>query len=145
MTVLGAGVADTGAPSEQSVRVNRRWILLLVTGVVLIAGAAALALADVGDSNRGCQTRGTVTVCVKAGSPFSPSASGLEPGSELRIAIAEEGMPLGDPLVVRADASGNYPGTQGVAGIVGADRVSTVSFSGTSSDGKQVTVAVSME
>jgi hypothetical protein len=129
---------------------KRRGLTLGIAGALVVVGVVVFLVvtANDDDANERCRTRDGVTACIALARPYSPKASGLQPDSELRITLAgRPGTPIGEsPLVVHADSAGHFPGTNGgVVGISGAEKVSTVTFSGMNANGNAVAVSVPVE
>lgn len=121
-------------------------MLLMVASALVVVGvvSVALAVADDDNSSEKCVKKAGVTACVDLAPPFSPKASGLQPDSELRLTLVGKDVASSEsPFVVHADGSGRFPGTNGgVTGIIAVEKVSRVTFSGTSANGNEITVAV---
>ena len=136
----------------QYAAVRYRALVLGIAGALVVVGVVVFVLvlvrANDDDASERCRTRDGVTACIALARPYSPKASGLKPDSELRITlVGRPGTPTSEsPLVVHADNSGRFPGTNGgVTGIIAAEKVSTVTFSGMNANGNAVAVSVPVE
>jgi hypothetical protein len=113
-----------------------------VMATMIVAAAASCSSAK----PKECQARGGTSLCLRNvhSDLYKPEASGLKPGSRVRVKVAGHGLSA-DPsggLQFTADGSGRFPssidGTTGVIVPPGSGPV-TITITGTDASGAAVT------